>query len=82
MSQGQNKDQEAGLLFGKKNYMLVVLGLVLMIAGYFLMMGGGNPEPEVFNAEEKYGFVRTTLAPILILGGLVVESIAIFTKKA
>lgn len=82
MSQKQDNNQEAGFLFGKKNYILVVLGALLMIAGYFLMMGGANPEPGVFNAEEKYGFVRITLAPILILGGLLIEAVAIFTKRA
>lgn len=77
----QNKQEETQVLFGKKNYFLVLAGLVPILLGYFLMIGGGNPEPEVFNAEEKYSFVRITLSPILILLGLLIEGVAIFVKR-
>lgn len=77
----QNKQEESQLLFGKKNYILVLVGLIPILAGYLLMIGGGNPEPGVFNAEEKYSFVRITLSPILILLGLFIEAVAIFMKR-
>ncbi|MEX0811002.1 MAG: DUF3098 domain-containing protein [Chitinophagales bacterium] len=81
MSKKKTTIEEPELLFTKKNYALVVLGFAIMIIGYFLMIGGGNPEPHIFNAEEKYSFVRTTLSPIFILGGLFIVGMAIFTKR-
>lgn len=81
MNMKNTANQEGEFLFAKKNYILVLVGVILMISGFLLMIGGGNPEPEIFNPEEKYGFVRTVLAPILILSGLFVEGVAIFTKK-
>lgn len=81
MSSKKNTSDTPELLFTKKNYLFVVLGIVLMVIGYVLMIGGGNPEPQIFNAEEKYSFVRITLAPIFILGGLFIEGMAIFIKR-
>jgi hypothetical protein len=51
--------------------------------GYVLMIGGGSTDPNVFS-EEIFSFRRITLAPILILLGIVVEIFAIllnFDKK-
>jgi len=48
--------------------------------GLILMAGGKSPDPNVFNKDEVYSFRRITLAPILILGGFVVEIFAIFRK--
>jgi hypothetical protein len=68
-------------LFSKKNYWLMLGGLVLIAVGMFLMSGGqSNTDPAVFNKEAVYSPLRITVAPILILAGLVVEVIAIFKK--
>jgi len=67
-------------LFGKENYRWMLIGLVLIALGLILMGGGKSKDPNVFNPKEVYSFTRITLAPILILGGFVVEIFAIFRK--
>lgn len=68
---------------GRKNYILILIGLGLIILGFILMSGSGNDDPERFN-EAIFSFRRITLAPILVLAGFVVEIFAImkrFDKK-
>lgn len=67
-------------VFGKRNYMMMVAGLVLLVIGYLLMMGGGSEDPEVFNPE-IFSARRITWAPIFILAGLLVEVFAIMSKS-
>jgi len=45
-------------------------------------MSGGqsNTDPSVFNKEAVYSSTRITVAPLLILAGLVIEIVAIFKK--
>lgn len=66
------------MMFGRQNYILMAAGLGLIIIGFFLMVGGEQPSPDVWNAEEIYSFRRTVLAPFVVLVGLVVEIVAIF----
>jgi len=73
-----SKSRVVDLPFGKKNYQLVALGVVLIIIGMLLMTGGGMPSPDVWDESIIYSFRRITLAPIVILAGLVVEIFAIF----
>ena len=68
------------LPFSKMNYILVVVGVVLIALGMILMIGGGSNDPDVFN-EKMFGFQRLTLAPILCLLGFVVEIVAIFWRN-
>lgn len=75
----KNKDQqkrEGEFLFGKKNYMIMILGVVVILIGFALMMGGGSDDPAVFN-EEIYSFRRIRLAPAMVLLGLAIEVYAI-----
>jgi plastocyanin domain-containing protein len=71
---------EKELLFSKTNYMIIGLGLVMVIIGFFLMSGGHN-ESEEWNAEVIYSFVRITISPLVILGGLGVVIFAIFKSS-
>ena len=64
----------------KTNYILVVVGVLLIALGLILMIGGGSTDPDVFN-EKMFSFQRITLAPILILIGFVVEIVAIFWRS-
>ena len=68
-------------LFGKENYKWMLIGIVLIALGLFLMGGGKSKDPNVFNPKEVYSFTRITIAPILILGGFVIEIFAIFRKE-
>jgi len=67
-------------LFAKENYRWMVIGLAVIILGLLLMIGGKSKDPNVFNTSDVYSFRRITLAPILILGGLVLEIVGIFKK--
>ena len=67
-------------VFKKKNYILLISGLVLILTGIFLMMGGESEDPNIFS-EEIFNFQRLTLAPILIVGGFVLEIFAIMLKS-
>lgn len=67
-------------LFSKENYKWMVIGLVVMAIGFFLMAGGKSADPNVFNDNEIYSVRRITIAPILIVAGLVIEIYAIMKK--
>ena len=57
----------------KTNYLLIVLGCIVITLGFILMSGGGTENPELFNEEELFSFRRITLAPFLtILGYMIV----------
>ncbi|PKP01083.1 MAG: DUF3098 domain-containing protein [Bacteroidetes bacterium HGW-Bacteroidetes-6] len=65
--------------FARKNYMLMLIGLGVILLGYILMMGGGSDDPNVFS-EDLFNFQRLTLSPLLILGGFVIEIVAILYR--
>ena len=54
-----------------KNVRIIAIGLVVMILGFILMIGGGSSDPNVFNPA-MFNFRRLTLAPIVIIAGIVV----------
>ena len=68
------------LLFGKRNYKFMSIGLFFIAVGFILMSGGGSDDPNIFN-EEIYSFRRIRLAPILVVTGFVIEVYAILTKS-
>jgi len=67
-------------LFGKSNYLLMIVGAVVIALGMFLMAGGKSSDPNVFAYNEVYSKMRITVAPILILLGMGIEAFAIFKK--
>ena len=67
-------------VFKKKNYILLISGLVLILLGIFLMIGGESEDPTKFS-EEIFNFKRLTLAPILIVSGFVLEIFAVMLKS-
>lgn len=73
------KKTEASM-FGKDNYLWMLIGIVVIAIGMFLMSGGKSPDPNVFDEKSVYSTTRITIAPILILAGLVIEIYAIFKK--
>ena len=70
MKKGKKK-----LVFGKRNYQLMILGLVFITLGFFLMSGGGSDDPNVFS-DEIYNFRRIRLAPLIVISGF---TLCIFT---
>ncbi|NCT95505.1 MAG: DUF3098 domain-containing protein [Chitinophagaceae bacterium] len=67
-------------LFGKENYTWMLIGAVVIALGFFLMSGGRSTDANVFDYKQVYSTTRITVAPILILVGLVIEIYAIFKK--
>ena len=57
----------------------MLIGLVLMIAGFILMMGGGSGDPEVFN-EGMFDAGKLVVAPIVILLGIAVVMVGILAR--
>ena len=64
--------KKPGFAFGKENYRLLIIGVVIVAIGYMLMVGGGSTNPNEFHADEIFSFRRITLSPIVILAGFVV----------
>ncbi|MEI6949153.1 DUF3098 domain-containing protein [Paraflavisolibacter sp. H34] len=65
-------------LFDKSNKIWMLAGAVVMILGFLMMAGGRSDNPQVFEPGQVYSTTRITLAPIVILAGLVIEIFAIF----
>lgn len=70
----------APILFAKENYKWMVIGGVIVILGMLLMSGGKSEDPNTFDPKVVYSTTRVTIAPILIILGLMVEIYAIFRK--
>ena len=60
----------------RKGLRLLIIGVLVMIAGYILMIGGGSDDPQVFNYA-MFDFRRLTAAPIVIICGVVIVVVAI-----
>ena len=74
-----NDETEQKFVFNRENYIWLISGLVLMAIGFLLLIGGGSDNPEVFS-DALFDFQRLTVAPVLILAGLVVEIFAIMKR--
>lgn len=64
------------LLSRKMNYILMGLGILLLLIGFFCLSGGGDVPDEAFDGD-IFNTRRTVVAPILLLLGLVAEIVAI-----
>lgn len=74
-------EKQSNSMFTKDNYRWMLIGLVVIALGMVLMAGGkSNADPTVFDKSAVYSPVRITVAPLLILLGLVIEIFAIFKK--
>ncbi len=63
----------------RKGLRLLLMGLVVMVAGFILMMGGGTVDPDKFNWS-MFDFRRLVAAPLVIVCGIVIEVIAIMRR--
>ena len=63
----------------RKNYLLLAIGFLVVLTGFVLMTGGGSDSPDEFNYA-MFSWRRITLAPILVIGGFVVEIFAIMKR--
>jgi len=83
MKQEKKAEKEKGIvrIFDAGNYRLMIGGGILILAGILLMIGGKSADPNVFDSKQVYSFQRITLAPILIIAGLILEIYAIMKNS-
>ena len=74
MANSDNKETKMAIT--PKGLKLLLIGVIVLIAGYILMAGGNSGDPNVFS-EDIFDFQRLVAAPIVIISGLVIEVVAI-----
>ena len=74
-----NNTSNPEFLFGKRNYIFMLIGIAVIALGFILMAGGGSDDPNVFNPE-IYSWRRIRLAPALVILGLGIEIYAILAN--
>lgn len=66
------ESQQENFVFGKSNYRLLILSILLVVIGFILMIG----ETDI------YEFRKIVLAPIVVLTGFGLGFVAILKKPA
>ena len=61
------------MAFNKKNYILMIIGLVVILLGFFIMT--------LDNQEYGFGCLGITLGPIVLFAGFIIEFFAILAKN-
>lgn len=59
---------ERDFAFGKENFILIAIAVVVITVGFILMSGGGSAEPTGFNPE-IFGTRRIVIAPVVTVIG-------------
>jgi hypothetical protein len=62
------------LPFGKKNYQLMVTGLIVLVVGFTIMTMDSAPH--------GFGFLGLTLGPVIVVAGFIVELFAILHRPS
>ena len=74
-----NQPENPRMPLTRKNYIILAIGFAIVLLGFVLMAGGGSHSTTEFNYE-IFSFRRITLAPILVVGGFVVEIYGIMKR--
>lgn len=61
------------LAFKKVNYIVMLIGIAVLIAGFFIMT--------LDKEDYGFGFLGITLGPIVVMAGFIIEFFAIFYKS-
>ena len=77
-SGSRDKVMQQEMVLGRENYYYILIGVVLIGLGLVLMSGGHMPDANTWDDNLIYSFRRVTLAPIVIILGLLVEIYGIF----
>lgn len=59
---------ERDFAFGKENFILIAIAVVVIAVGFILMSGGGSAEPTGFNPE-IFSTRRIVVAPVVTVIG-------------
>ena len=65
---------ESKLPFGRKNYLLMISGVLTLVVGFIIM--------SIDNEQHGFGFLGLTLGPIVVMVGFVIEIFAILHKPS
>ena len=65
----------------RKGLRIILLGLLVMIAGFILMMGGGTKDAVTFNWA-MFDFRRLVAAPVVIACGVIIVAAGIMKRPA
>jgi uncharacterized membrane protein HdeD (DUF308 family) len=65
---------ESKLPFGKKNYQLMIIGVLTLVVGFVIMSSDKEPH--------GFGFLGLTLGPIVVMAGFIIEIVAILRKPS
>ena len=72
-------EERVRMPLSRKNYVMMLVGVVIIIIGFLLMSGGGKHTATEFD-ESIFSFRRITLAPIVVIAGFVFEIFAIMKR--
>jgi hypothetical protein len=67
-------DPAAALPFGRRNYTLMLIGIGVILMGFFIM----SLDKEEFG----FGFLGLTLGPLVVISGFMLEFFAILARPA
>ena len=76
---GVENDNDKIMPLTLKNYLLLIVGAVIIVLGFVLMSGGTKATPEEFSYD-IFSWRRITLAPILVVAGFAFEIYAILKR--
>lgn len=62
-----------------KNYVLMLLGFIVIVVGFLLMSGGGDHTSQQFD-DSIFSWRRISLAPIVVIAGFAFEIYAILKR--
>ena len=74
-----NMSENTKMPMTEKGLRLLLMGLIVMVAGFVLMIGGGTVDPDRFNGA-MFDFRRLVAAPLVIICGIVIEVVAIMAR--
>lgn len=74
-----NNDNDSKMPLAMKNYILLLVGALIIILGFVLMAGGNPATPENFDYG-IFSFRCITLAPIVVVIGFAFEIYAILKR--
>lgn len=73
------KRKETETVFGRRNYMILLIGSVIVIVGYLFMSGEGSA-PAAYNPDIFSG-LRIRVAPVVCLAGYLINIFGILYRS-
>ncbi|HYG18973.1 MAG TPA: DUF3098 domain-containing protein [Ohtaekwangia sp.] len=65
---------ESKLPFGKKNYRLMIIGVITLVIGFIIM--------SLDSEQHGFGVLGLTIGPIVVMAGFIIEVVAILHTPA